>query len=691
MKILLVDDDLPIVETLLPLLQTVTGCQVAAATDGEQALAAAAQMGGVDLLLTDVVMQPMDGFTLRDELLARYPSVKTVFLTGYDLSDYPEQIAGHTILSKPVDPNELLWVANQAKLSAAPAAAPVAVPQAAPVAVAKPSATPVAAPVAVPQAARVGAPLAAAVAVPSSSTEDKLIGQTLGTYKVIQKLSQGKWGPIYEAIQITMDRPVALQVLESQGNAEMKKQFIADASVKANLLHKNILAVYEAGEHLGFTYYAYELPGGPSLPEMAGSLSEYAAIQIIKAVAEASQHMAQQKVSHELLSAGAVYLDAHNNPRLANLATSSGGQPTAQETIQVLGQAIKDALPTNVPVDKSFEELVSRMQRKGQSGVQSWLALMQVVAPVEPKVKPADAFKISAQDEAAIKAVELARQRQKRQMIINGVSTLALSIVVMLVAYFALFNEGKNYDAVERIPAGEFIYQNGEKASTGEFWIDKHEVTIGQYAKFLKALKKVPAGTYDHPDQPKWKAQHEVPDWKIYYGRAAAEKPLRGVIPVNLGTPVFLVDWWDAYAYAKWKGGRLPTEQEWEKAARGTNGLRYPWGNDDKPEKANTGADYQDDPGAEAKIDGWNRWMPVDNERADSDKSPFDVLGMAGNVSEWTGTVIKDDVGSFAIVRGGNFKTKGGDLTQREGKEFEKAGEHVGFRVVYDQKPKELK
>jgi DNA-binding NarL/FixJ family response regulator len=56
----------------------------------------------------DVVMQPMDGFTLRDEMQRRYPNVRTIFISGYDLSEHVEQIRGGEIIAKPVEPEVLL-------------------------------------------------------------------------------------------------------------------------------------------------------------------------------------------------------------------------------------------------------------------------------------------------------------------------------------------------------------------------------------------------------------------------------------------------------------------------------------------------------------------------------------------------------------------------------------------------------
>src|SRR5439155_10731877 len=116
----------------------------------------------------------------------------------------------------------------------------------------------------------------------------------------------------------------------------------------------------------------------------------------------------------------------------------------------------------------------------------SWSALMQAVKALEPKVMPADAFKLTAQDEAAIRAVEQTRRKQRRSMLLSVAAALVLvGISGWLVYRFFRPNERTELDKMVRVPAGEFIYQNEQHATTNAFWIDQYEVTIGQYAKFL--------------------------------------------------------------------------------------------------------------------------------------------------------------------------------------------------------------
>ena len=155
------------------------------------------------------------------------------------------------------------------------------------------------------------------------------------------------------------------------------------------------------------------------------------------------------------------------------------------------------------------------------------------------------------------------------------------------------------------IPAGEFTMgsQDGDpderpahKVHVNAFSMDVYEVTVGQYADFLQATG------FNSPLD--WKTMNQ---------------------PAHQKRPVANVDWADAAAYCKWAGKRLPTEAEWEKAARGTDGRLYPWGNDPPtPLHANYGKTGSHNYGALALVG-----------TLEDGKSPYGIYDMAGNVWEW--------------------------------------------------------
>ncbi len=790
MKILLVDDEPDIVQMLVALLQKLPENDVRGATTGGQALQSAMSMGGIDLLITDVVMEPMDGFTLRDQIATRYPGARTIFISGYDLSDYDGQTAGHQVLAKPVEQAELFAAIARESVSEEPAAeatapaaeeaiavepaplppepepvvvapepepipVPVAVvppiPPPVPVAVAKVSATPgvrtasAAVPVAVPRAVPVaraanpvptvavraprGAPTAPsirtptvkaaatvkAVAAPKAAAarpavskpavpvaapaiapvaplpDDEMVGQTVGTYAIQRVLGDGRWGRVYAALQTSINRPVALKLLDPAQAADetTRGRFLGDARAKAHVQHPSIVAVYEAGEANGHVFYTHEFVEGRNLEQMRASgdkLDEVTALKVLKAAADGLNYLSSNHIPHGAPEATSIYLGADGTPRLSNLATNAGEEQTpVEQEIQALGRVLLGVLPSIQAVSIGLRTLLSRMVQTGPQAVGSWSALVQGIKAIEPKVVPVEAAKISAQDRAAIAAVESARKAQKRSLYLNAGGMISLVVLAAVsVWWFFLSSNERPHDEQVVIPAGAFTFGSGQTIDLPEFSIDKYEVTIGQYAKFVEALENHPTSEYDHEKQPRIKTaeMHKPRDWAIYYGRAAQGKPIHSV-PSDLNMPALMVDWWDAYAYAKWKGRELPTEQEWEKAARGANGLVYPWGNDFDPKKVNSNADFvPTNPEAPGKVDGFNYWGSVDKQR---DKSPFGVIGMAGNVAEWTATWKED---KFPIIKGGSYMSSDVRLDKRiDNVPAQTAQENLGFRTVSRKAP----
>ena len=186
MKILVVDREEDLAR-VIEILEQAPGNEIQWARTGEEAMAMT-QGQQVDLLITEVFIEPMNGFTLRNKMENRHGGIRTIFLSGYDLSPYAEHTAGYEVIPKPATPQKLfpaiarVMGGGASTVEAAPvpvavpkATAPAATPVAVPRAVA-PAATPVAVPRAVAPAAtpvavpRVATPAATPVAVPRVAT-----------------------------------------------------------------------------------------------------------------------------------------------------------------------------------------------------------------------------------------------------------------------------------------------------------------------------------------------------------------------------------------------------------------------------------------------------------------------------------------------------------------------------------------
>lgn len=224
------------------------------------------------------------------------------------------------------------------------------------------------------------------------------------------------------------------------------------------------------------------------------------------------------------------------------------------------------------------------------------------------------------------------------------------------------------------VDAGEFTMGNPEigdqhKVYLNAFYIDKYEVTNEQYVKFLNTI-----GTHDGYIN-------------LDSGYCKIEK-IEGVYVVKKGYekhPVVEVSWNGANMYAKWAGKRLPTEAEWEKAAKGTNGRKYPWGDTFDRNKCNV---------------SMQRTMPVGSYP--EGRSPYGCYDMAGNAWEWTADWYDSDYyknspsvnpngpnsGNFRVWRGGSLF--GNQLTTqcstRNYLSPEKTQNGSGFRCVLSSK-----
>lgn len=208
------------------------------------------------------------------------------------------------------------------------------------------------------------------------------------------------------------------------------------------------------------------------------------------------------------------------------------------------------------------------------------------------------------------------------------------------------------------VPAGPFRFGEGDAAITFElpaFRIGRTPVTNAQYKRFLDDVRG-----YDVP----YRTQSWAPpyNWNIL---------LRTYPEGKADHPVVLVDYNDAMAYCQWAGLRLPSEQEWEKAARGDKDERiFPWGAAWVDGRCNTKE------AAVGSTSAAGRYSPQSD-------SPYGCVDMAGNVWEWTGSHYAG-LSQNVVMRGGSWDNPQAfaRLSYRGSASARELGPHVGFRVA---------
>ena len=223
------------------------------------------------------------------------------------------------------------------------------------------------------------------------------------------------------------------------------------------------------------------------------------------------------------------------------------------------------------------------------------------------------------------------------------------------------------------IPSGEYcLGPHRVPVRIDAFAIGIFPVTNREYAAFLDAACLYGDEAYRHPLQPAGKP-HQPQYWLTDPWNRADH-------------PVVGVDWWDAWAFCKWAGGFMPNECQWEAAATGLEGHRFPWGNDWDDGRANT----QEAWGPDAW--GIGRTTPVD--RYPQGRTPTGVYDMAGNVwefvsdafaPEWTPSPRTFRGGGNVTIKGGSFRRTKVDQAcyARDESEVDCRGQNNGFRCAF--------
>jgi formylglycine-generating enzyme required for sulfatase activity/predicted Ser/Thr protein kinase len=465
-------------------------------------------------------------------------------------------------------------------------------------------------------------------------------------YEMLDILDRGGMGVVYKALWRERDMPVAIKVLmpdDSQTSA--RQRFCLTACTAQTLHHPNIVTIYEvACEEERPAYIVMEYLKGIDLQSKVkrdGPYNLAEGMEVARGIAAGLSFTHQSGIVHRDLKPGNIIV-TRNVPKIIDfgLAKWEGGvtitwqgesyytlyysapeqladfhKADARSDIYSLGKTLYYLFTGDEPYDIEWDDVPScirpvlqRATRKNPD--KRYTTVAQMLAELEKAVagEPREADSMSETDSFPL--VQLSHNLPQPVFQAGQTTATALQIVV---------NDSDQSEMVV-VPEGAFLmgdasdYADYDERPVHEVYldaylIDVYPVTNDRYAKFLQALEQCARhpSPWCHPCEPAGKIH--IPQ---FFYSARWNQP---------GYPVVGVDWWDAWAYSTWAGKSLPSEAQWEKAARGNDGRIYPWGHElPAPDRCNFNKVY-------------GQTTPVD--KFAGDRSPYGCACMAGNVWEW--------------------------------------------------------
>lgn len=506
-------------------------------------------------------------------------------------------------------------------------------------------------------------------------------GQVLhNRYRIVKLVGQGGFGAVYRAWDLRLKIPCALK--ENFGlSAEGQHQFQQEAAVLANLRHPNLPRMFDyfqvpgQGQYLVMEFFEGEdlekkvISSGSPLPQAQ-------AIEWIDQICDALDYLHSQSppIIHRDVKPANIKIAPDNKAVLIDFGSFKVYDSTSKTIgtartyspgyapFEQYGVGGTDARTDVYAVGATLYYLLT-----GQEPLESVTRLAGIALPDPQELNTGLGNEIAAIIKRAMAVMPDKRFQsiadlqavinKSRQPPANGKVTaveFSTSMITSMPYSSVLPNTvAKDIEWVW-VPAGEFLFgKNKENRSFDQgYEISKFPITNDQYELFLN----------ENPDHPV--PFHDTVEARPYNWdtRTRAYPPGKG------SHPVVLVNWYDAEAFCAWMNCRLPTELEWEKAARGPNGQTYPWGED-----------WESGRYCHTQECGIEITTPVNN--FPEGVSPYGVWDMIGNVGEWTA----DKIGNgWRVVRGGSrlILCDNAEITFRLNFRSVSRSSQIGFRIV---------